>query len=49
MFKHIARKLAIAATFVALVTPAAFATQTGTDPEPQPGVAHAILSYLGLA
>jgi hypothetical protein len=49
MFKPIARKLAIATTFVALVTPAAFATQTGTDPEPQPGVVQIILTYLGLA
>jgi peptidoglycan/LPS O-acetylase OafA/YrhL len=47
MSKQILQKLAIGATLLALVTPA-FA-QTGTDPEPQPGVVHAILAYIGLA
>jgi hypothetical protein len=47
MLKQIARKLAIAATAVALVTPAAHATPTGTDPEP--GTIHTILVFLGLA
>jgi len=46
MFRHVVRTLTIGATFIALVTPAALA-QTGTDPEP--GVVHIILSYLGLA
>jgi hypothetical protein len=48
MLKQIARKLAIGATFVALVTPVALAsTPLGTDPEP--GVVHTILAFLGLA
>jgi hypothetical protein len=48
MLKQIARTVAISATLLALVTPAAFAsTPTGTDPEP--GVVHTILAFLGLA
>jgi hypothetical protein len=48
MLKQIARKLAIGATFLALVTPAALAaTPLGTDPEP--GAMHAILVFFGLA
>jgi hypothetical protein len=48
MLKQIARKVAIGATLVALVTPVAFAsTPLGTDPEP--GVVHTILVFLGLA
>jgi hypothetical protein len=48
MLKQIARKLAIGATFIALVTPAALAsTPLGTDPEP--GVIHTILAFLGVA
>jgi hypothetical protein len=48
MLKQIARKLVIGATFIALVTPAALAsTPLGTDPEP--GVVHTILAFLGLA
>jgi hypothetical protein len=48
MFKQIARTIAIGATLVALVTPAALAASPmGTDPEP--GVVHAILAFLGLA
>jgi hypothetical protein len=50
MLKQVTRTLAIAATLVALVTPVAFAgsnTPTGTDPEP--GVVHTILVFLGLA
>jgi hypothetical protein len=47
MFKHVARKLAIGLTLVALITPVALASQTGTDPEP--GVVHTILAFLGLA
>ena len=46
MFKHLACKLTIGAALLALVAPAAFA-QTGGDPEP--GVVHVILAYLGLA
>jgi hypothetical protein len=46
MLKHLTCKLTIGAALLALVTPAALA-QTGGDPEP--GVAHAILAYLGLA
>jgi hypothetical protein len=48
MLKQIARTVAISATLLALVTPSAFASiPTGTDPEP--GVVHTILSFLGLA
>lgn len=48
MLKQIARTIAISATLLALVTPAALAsTPTGTDPEP--GVVHAVLVFLGLA
>jgi hypothetical protein len=47
MFKQIGRKVAICVTLVALVTPAAFASPTGTDPEP--GVVHTILTFFGLA
>jgi len=46
MMNRIARKLAVGATLVALITPSAFAA-TGTDPEPR--VVHAILAFLGLA
>ena len=46
--KQIARTVAISATLLALVTPAAFASiPTGTDPEPR--VVHTILAFLGLA
>jgi hypothetical protein len=47
MIKHITRKLAIGVTLAALITPAAFATPIGTDPEP--GAVHTILVFLGLA
>jgi hypothetical protein len=48
MLKQIARKLAIGATLLALAAPAALAsTPLGTDPEP--GVMHTIMVYLGLA
>jgi hypothetical protein len=47
MLKQIGRKVAFCVTLVALVTPAAFASPTGTDPEP--GVVHTILALLGLA
>jgi hypothetical protein len=48
MLKQIVRTVAISATFLALVTPAAFASiPTGTDPEP--GVVHTILAFFGLA
>jgi hypothetical protein len=48
MLKQIARKLAIGATFIALVTPAALAsTPLGTDPEPR--LMHTILVFFGLA
>ncbi len=46
MLKHLASKLTIGAVLLALVTPAAMA-QTGGEPEP--GVMHTILVYLGLA
>jgi hypothetical protein len=49
MLKHIGRKLAIGVTLAALVTPVAFASPTGTDPEPGPGVVHIVLALLGLA
>ena len=47
MLKQIVRSLAIGATLLALVTPAAFASPIGTDPEPR--VVHTILAFLGLA
>jgi hypothetical protein len=48
MLKQIARKLAVGATLLALVTPAALAsTPLGTDPEP--GVVRTILTFVGLA
>jgi hypothetical protein len=46
MFKRIARTLVIGATLAAVVSPAAFADPLGTDPEP--GVMHTILHFLGL-
>ena len=46
MLKHLASKLMIGAALLAFVTPAALA-QTGGDPEP--GVIHTILAFLGLA
>ena len=46
MIRQVLTKIAIGATLLALVTPAAFA-QTGTDPEP--GLVHQILTYFGLA
>jgi hypothetical protein len=53
MLKHIGRKLAIAVTLAALVTPVAFAggSPTGTDPEPGPnsGMVQIVLALLGLA
>ena len=48
MLKQIARKIAVSATLLALVTPVALAsTPLGTDPEP--GVVHTILAFFGLA
>jgi hypothetical protein len=48
MMKQLARKIAVSATLLALITPVAFAkTPLGTDPEP--GVVHTILAFLGLA
>jgi hypothetical protein len=46
MLKQVGRKIALCLTLAALVTPAAFASPTGTDPEP--GVIHTILTLLGL-
>lgn len=46
MLKNLARKLTIGAVLLAFVTPAALA-QTGGDPEP--GLVHTVLAYLGLA
>ena len=45
MLKHLARTLTISVALFTLITPAAFA-ELGADPEP--GVVHAILAYLGL-
>ncbi len=48
MLHSIARKLAVGAVLIALVSPsAAFAAPLGTDPPP--GIMHSILVYLGLA
>jgi hypothetical protein len=49
MNKQLLSKLAIGAVLLALVSPSAFAGQTGADPEPGGGVVSVILSYLGLA
>jgi hypothetical protein len=49
MWKQVTRTLAIAATIVALVTPVAFAGSTPTGTDPEPGVVHTILVFLGLA
>jgi hypothetical protein len=49
MSKHVARTLTLALTLLA-VAPAALASPTGGDPEPMNvGVAHVILTLLGLA
>lgn len=46
--KQMVRTLAVSATLLALVTPAAVAsTPLGTDPEP--GIVHTILAFLDLA
>lgn len=48
MMKQNAHRLAVGATLLALVNRAALAsTPLGTDPEP--GIIHTILAYLGLA
>ena len=47
MLKQIVRTVAISATLLALVTPAFAAIPTGTDPEP--GMVHTILVFLGLS
>jgi hypothetical protein len=49
MLKQVTRTLAIAATVIALVTPAAYANNTPTGTDPEPGVVHTILVFLGLA
>ena len=49
MMKQVSRKFATAAMIVALITPAAFAGNTPTGTDPEPGVAHMILVFLGLA
>jgi hypothetical protein len=49
MLKQVSRKLATAAITVALVTPAAYANNTPTGTDPEPGVVHTILVFLGLA
>jgi hypothetical protein len=60
MFKHVARSLTLALTLAVLTMssgrvfapPSAVAANgapTGTDPEPQGLLTHAILSFLGLA
>jgi hypothetical protein len=46
MLKHLASKLTIGAVLFTLVTPAALAQTAG---EPEPGVVHTTLAYLGLA
>jgi len=49
MLRLIGRKLAIGVTLAVLVTPVAFASPIGTDPEPGPGVVQVVLALLGLA
>jgi hypothetical protein len=48
MLNKVARKLAVGLTLAALITPVAFASPTGTDPEPR-GTIAVILEFLGLA
>jgi hypothetical protein len=47
MLKHIARKVTFGVALAALVTPIAFASPIGTDPEPR--VTQPIPAVLGLA
>jgi hypothetical protein len=48
MPKELFRTLAVCLVLLVLITPAAFASSpTGTDPEP--GLVHMILTFLGLA
>jgi hypothetical protein len=47
MVKDISRKVALCAALLALGSSTAFASPTGTDPEP--GIVHVILVFLGLA
>jgi hypothetical protein len=49
MLKQIVRTAAISATLLALVTPAAFASRTPTGCDPEPGVVHTVIVFLGLA
>jgi hypothetical protein len=48
MFKRIARTLVIGATLAAVVSPAAFASKDPLGTDPEPGVVHTILVFLGL-
>jgi hypothetical protein len=47
MLNSIVRKLAVGVTLAALITPIAFASPIGTDPEPR-GTISVILTLLGL-
>ena len=47
MPKSMTRKLAVAATLLAMAAPTMAFAQTGTDPEPR--LFHVMLSYLGIA
>jgi hypothetical protein len=49
MLNLVSRKFAIVTMIVALATPAAFANNTPTGTDPEPGVVHVILVFLGLA
>ena len=49
MFKRIARKLIVGAALAAVVSPAAFAAGDPLGTDPEPGVVHTILVFLGLS
>ena len=49
MLKQVSRTFATAAMILALTAPAAFANTTPTGTDPEPGVVHIILVFLGLA
>jgi hypothetical protein len=48
MIKRIARKLVIGATLAAVVSPVAFAAGDPLGTDPEPGMVHTILVFLGL-
>jgi hypothetical protein len=49
MFKRITRTLVIGATLAAVVSPAALASGDPLGTDPEPGIVHTILVFLGLS